>query len=97
VIWAIDVDNDGRLDTSLDTNDDGDIDTLDAAGGVAFLPTVNINRIRTVRIWLLARTEAPIRDFSDTRTYVVGVRSITPADSFQRRLLTASVKCRNMM
>ena len=98
VIWAIDSDGDGALDTRLDADDDGDIDAADAvAGGALLAATVNINRIRAVRIWLLARTEAPIRDFSDTRTYVVGDRRITPGDSFQRRLLTASVKCRNML
>lgn len=98
VIWAIDSNNDGTLDMSLDTNDDGDIDTNDAAGGVALAAVVNINRIRAVRIWFLARTGAPIRGYSDTGTYVVGDRRITPVpgDSFQRRLLTASVKCRNM-
>ena len=97
VIWAIDSDGDGALDTRLDADDDGDIDAADAvAGGALLAATVNINRIRAVRIWLLARTAAPIRGYSDTRTYVVGDRRITPVDNFQRRLLTASVKCRNM-
>ncbi|MBW1793384.1 MAG: PilW family protein [Deltaproteobacteria bacterium] len=96
VIWAIDSDNNGTLDKSLDTNSDGVIDTSDTAGGVALAATVNINNIRAVRIWLLARTGAPIRGYSDTGTYVVGDRRITPGDRFQRRLLTASIKCRNM-
>ena len=96
VIWAIDSDNDGTLDMSLDTNDDGDIDTNDAPGGVALAAVVNINRIRAVRIWFLARTGAPIRGYSDTGTYVVGDRRVPSGDNFQRRLLTASVKCRNM-
>jgi len=95
VIWAVDTDSDGDWD-NLDTDDDGDIDTTDAVGGVDLGTTVNINSIRAVRIWLLARTGAPIRGYSDTGTYVVRDRRITPGDSFQRRLLTASIKCRNM-
>ena len=95
VIWAVDTDGDGDWD-NLDTDDDGDIDTTDAVGGVDLGTTVNINRIRAVRIWLLARTGAQIRGYSDTGTYVVGDRRITPGDNFQRRLLIASIKCRNM-
>lgn len=95
VIWAVDTDGDGDWD-NLDTDDDGDIDTTDAVGGVDLGTTVNINSIRAVRIWLLARTGAPIRGYSDTMTYVVGDRRVPSGDNFQRRLLTASIKCRNM-
>jgi type IV pilus assembly protein PilW len=103
VIWAMDTDDppDGLLDTVADTNDDGSIDANDTPGGVAldpaFWPTeVNIDRIRAVRVWILARTRIEIRGYSDSRTYVVGVRRVNPADSFQRRLLVDTVNCRNM-
>ena len=103
VIWAMDTDNppDGILDTVLDTNDDGDIDANDTPGGVDLVPafwpnTVPINNIRAVRIWMLARSRAPIRGYSDNRSYVVGAARVNSSDSFQRRLLVDTVGCRNM-
>ncbi len=101
VIWAMDADDDGWLDTVLDDNDDGLIDAADTPGGVAldpaFWPTqVDINNIRAVRIWVLARSRIPIRGHSDNRTYVVGAARVTPGDGFQRRLLVDTVNCRNM-
>ena len=101
VIWAIDTDNDGFLDTVLDTNDDGLIDASDTQGGVDLVPafwpnTVPIHNIRAVRIWMLARSRAPIRGFSDNNTYVVGAARVNSSDGFQRRLLVDTVNCRNM-
>ncbi len=103
VIWAMDTDDppDGLLDTVLDDNDDGLIDAGDTPGGVAldpaFWPTqVDIDNIRAVRIWVLARSRVPIRGHSDNRTYVVGARRVTTDDDFQRRLLVDTVNCRNM-
>lgn len=56
------------------------------------------SQIRSVQITILARTENQVRDFTDTKTYN------TPSDaswgpyndSYRRRLLTTTVKCRNM-
>jgi type IV pilus assembly protein PilW len=101
VIWAMDADDDGWLDTVLDTDDDGDIDADDTPGGVALDPAfwpaqVEIFNIRAVRIWVLARSRIPIRGHSDNRTYVVGAARVNPGDSFQRRLLVDTVNCRNM-
>ena len=97
VIWAFDADEDGTLDTILDTNDDGLINSADAPGGSALVPTVSINSIRAVRIWLLGRTRSPVRGHQDTRIYVVGDRRVNPlGDRFQRRLLVETIHCRNM-
>jgi type IV pilus assembly protein PilW len=103
VIWAMDTDDppDGLLDAVVDTNDDGVIDITDTEGGVKLDPgfwsaEVNVDRVRAVRIWILARTRIPIRGYSDTRTYVVGAGRVNAADSFQRRLLVDTVNCRNM-
>lgn len=96
VIWAIDADSDGDLDTHLDTNDDGIIDNNDAAGGAALATEVNIDKIRAVRIWVLMRAKAPIREYNENRTYIVGDRRISVNDSYQRRFLVDTVVCRNM-
>jgi len=94
--WAVDSDGDNILDTNLDTNKDGLIDTAD---GTAALPeNINADRIRAVRIFLLARTKAPDFGYTDNKTYVIGSRTVNPtaSDSYRRRLLTATVKCRNL-
>jgi len=105
VIWAIDTDDNNELDTVLDTNEDGVIDINDTPGGVALNPAslpdpamapVEIDHIRAVRIWMLARSRAPIRGYSNNRTYVVGAARVNTGDDFQRRLLVDTVNCRNM-
>ncbi len=97
VIWAFDANGVGALDTILDTNDDGLIDTADTPGGSALASTVNLNNIRAVRVWLLGRTRSPVRDYHDNMTYVVGDRRVNPlGDNFQRRLLVETIHCRNM-
>jgi type IV pilus assembly protein PilW len=116
VIWAFDSDGDRLLDRVLDTNDDGLINSGDTPGGrdliaigweTAYVP---LTRIRAVRIWLLARSRVPLKNYTDTITYVVGDKHIDTKDSnrdgvvdaldrsdpFKRRLLTATVQCRNM-
>lgn len=109
VIWAVDSDGDNTLDLNLDTNNDGDIDSADgpASGnglitGVT-IPTINVGDIRAVRIWLLARTDQKDRDYVNGHTYVVGHKVISPStdgdtnnDSYRMRLLTTTVKCRNL-
>jgi len=94
-IWAMDTDNDNRLDANLDTDDDGDIDTADNPAGVGITP-VDMEDIRTIRVWLLARTGRHDRIFTDTNTYVVANGRITPNDNYRRRLLETNVLCRNM-
>jgi type IV pilus assembly protein PilW len=95
-IWAIDSDNDNDLDVNLDTNDDGIIDINDNVAGTALANNVNISAIRSINIWLLARTDIEDRGFQDTGTYVVANKRITPNDGLRRRLLTTNIKCRNM-
>jgi len=96
VLWAFDSDGDGNLDRVVDTNDDGLIDNSDSAGGTALAVPVNFNRIRAVRIWILARTRHPVSGYSDNRTYVVGSQRFVSDDEFKRMLLSARVSCRNM-
>lgn len=113
VYWAVDTDSDNLLDTNLDRNLDGLID-LDDADANATVPTigaplpggmtVGVDKIRAVRIWLLATAE-PDKDFRDAKTYVVGRRIIDMTDTAnhtrhwpnRRRLLMEHiVDCRNM-
>ncbi len=107
IIWAIDSDNDNRLDLNLDTNGDGVIDATDDQNNDGILEgrplpggvTVPVNRIKAVRIWLLARTDRPIQGFLDTKTYVMGNQNIIPAgidSNHMHRLLTTTVRCRNL-
>ncbi len=96
VIWAIDSDNDNRLDRRLDTNDDGNIDLVDNPAGVPLGFTVPVERIVAVRIWLLARGERLHPGHIDNNTYVVGHMRITPNNAFRHRLLTTIVRCRNL-
>ena len=94
IIWAFDSNTDGLLDKQLDSNANGVIDENDTPINMA--STVPISRIRAVRIWILARTRAPLRDHQRTETYVVGDKILSPADDYERVLLTTTVNCRNL-
>ena len=101
--WIFDSnDGDNTLDQWVETVDDGVIDTADDEGGQnKGGPQVAANRIRAVRIWLLACTRQPIKGHTDNRTYAVGPLRRGPADGNwdprrKRVLLTATVYCRNM-
>jgi type IV pilus assembly protein PilW len=95
IYWAVDKDKNNRLDTNIDTNKDGRIDLND---GEALLPSeIDADRIRAVKIFLLARTKGPDRDYIDNNTYVVGFRRIiNPGDNFRRQLMAMTVRCRNL-
>jgi type IV pilus assembly protein PilW len=99
----LDRDDDGDIDEQdLDSNGDGNFDNLPSvsdlgypAGGIT--PNQGIyDQVRAVRIWLLARTAAPVRGHQDNRSYVVGSRIFTVNDNFQRRLLVSTIQCRNL-
>ena len=109
IIWAIDSDDtdaDKRLDVTLDGNDDGAIDASDDTSGDGFIDDndagtalaspVDLERIRAVRIWILARTGNEDRAFTDSSTYVVGYQRVNGNDGNRRQLLSTMVKCRNM-
>jgi type IV pilus assembly protein PilW len=102
IIWAFDSDDDDTLDKNLDTNDDGVIDAADNPDGadlpVAVAPTgeVTLDKIRAVKIWILARTGREDRAFANTSTYVVANQRVPANDGSRYHLLTTTVKCRNM-
>jgi len=82
-IWAYDSDADGTLDWDNDT-------------GAALAAAINFDRIRAVRVWILARTRNPLRANSGPKNFTVGDKAINVNDNFKYRLLTTTVKCRNM-
>ena len=84
-IWAYD--STGPAAGGLDTN---------IATGLPLPAAISLNRIRAVRIWILARTRNPLREAAVTKNYVVGGTNVPLTDSYQYRLLTATVKCRNL-
>jgi len=107
--YAFDNNHDGNLDTDDGTENGNviwgfDSDPFDAdnqlttnlATGSDLSVPVPLSDIRAVRIWLLARTSQPVRGHFESRTDMVGDRMISSADSFQRRLTTTTVYCRNM-
>lgn len=106
VIWAIDTDNDNALDLNIDTNGDGAIDVNDDANGDGMLEgqalptgTVTLDMVKSVKVWLLARTDRPIRDYSRSGAYVVGDEIISPSGddtAYMYRLLNTTVRCRNL-
>jgi len=95
VIWAYDSNSDQTLDRHLDKNMNGVIDASDA-GGASLSTTIGLDKIRAVRVWLLAQTRYPVPGYVDNETYVVGGRLVTPANNYKHCLLDGMVLCRNM-
>jgi type IV pilus assembly protein PilW len=75
---------------------DGTLDTVSATGAAIAPPGINYDRIRAVRVWILARTRHPLRGPSVLKSFIVGDKLINRNDNFKYRLLTTTVKCRNM-
>ena len=68
------------------------------ADGTNATAPANPNDIRSVQITILAKTEHKDSKFSDTKTYTTpsGANWGPYNDGFRRRLLSTTVKCRNM-
>ena len=100
--YAFDDDEDGELDTSggdiiwaIDSNGDGTLD-LNVETGGALGTAIDLDQIQAVRIWLLARSQNAIRNYTDNRTYQVGRNAVSGGPGFMHRTLETVVKCRNM-
>ena len=97
-----DTDGDDNIIWAYDSDGNGDLDK-DIAGGslgtaVAITDSDGRSVIRAVKIWLLARTASPIRNYADTATYQVGDQTFTKDDydpRYKRTLLTSTIYCRN--
>ena len=86
-IWAYDSSVPPVVDGTLDKNN---------ATGAALASAVTFDKIRAVRVWILARTRNPLRDSSGLKNFTVGDKPVNVTDNFKYRLLTTTVKCRNM-
>jgi type IV pilus assembly protein PilW len=96
----VDADGDGVLDAgeeiwAYDSDGGGDLD-WDNDAGVALASAVTFDKIRAVRVWILARTRHPLRGYAGPKSFTVGDEVINVNDNFKYRLLTTTVKCRNM-
>jgi type IV pilus assembly protein PilW len=95
IYWAVDSDGNNDLDLDLDTNKDGEVNTAD---GTAALPTaVSIDRIRAMKVFILARTKGMDLSYTNNEIYKVGQRVVSGnGDQYRRRLLVTTVRCRNL-
>ena len=96
LIWAVDTNDDNVLDTSLDANQDGLIDNSDTVGGAPLPSNVEMDRIRGIKVWLLARTRSTVLGSGQFQSYRLGHRLITRNDAYKRRVLTATIILRNL-
>jgi hypothetical protein len=82
IIWAVDSNNDGELDTDLNGADIGQVSPA---------------KIKAVRFWLLGRSQRVHSKYSDNRQYTVGGQKVGPfKDPYERWLLSEIIYCRNL-
>lgn len=85
-VIAEDVDN---LQFEFMLNDGSIVKNLDTVS--------NIPLIRAVKVYILARSDNEIRGYSDISSYDLGsVDNYKPADGYLRRLLSSTIKTRNI-
>lgn len=105
-IWAVDSDNDNLLDTHLDANDDGRVDPADDTNGDNVIDgddggrldaPVALNRVKAVRVWLMAVTAKPLKGRGGDKVHVVGDRIVQSAhDGKAGMVVETCVMCRNL-
>ena len=88
--WELDADGDDQITVADDTNGDNSVNSIDT--GIA----ADLNDIRAVKVWLLARTPRRDRNPAPSEDYIVGDQIFQSADGMRRRLLTTSIICKNM-
>lgn len=94
VRWAFDSNGDGWLDTELDARQNGEIKKASAS---PMNNRVKLEKIRVVRIWLVARSEHTVRETPANKAFNVGGENYLPKNSnYAHVLFTTAVKCRNM-
>lgn len=53
------------------------------------------NRVRSARVWLLARAINPDNTYTDSKTYSMGDVSVTPGDHYRRQIFSMTAGVRN--
>jgi len=86
----------GRLDTATNTQY-WDASNINGASTdtTATLSSYAWNEVKSVRIWLLARTAKRENGYRNTTSYVMGDQTYTVNDNFRRQLFTAVIQLRN--
>ena len=100
IIWAVDSDNDNFLDISIDSNSDGIIDKKDSPEFL--IPRVKIEKIRAVKVWVLARTHH--QTGINTKKFILGAENsgkkileyLPPENKYTYIELSTIVRCRNI-
>ncbi len=95
IVWAIDSNNDGLLDSDLLG---AGLNTYNYENGGAFPATVRPQDIRAVRVWILGRSLRPDSKYVDRHEYSVG-RGMPMGpfnDHFRRWLISEIIHCRNL-
>lgn len=83
IAWAMDTNDDNRLDTLLD--------------GTVLTTTVPLSDIRMARVWLLARSQNRSAGHVDNISYQIGAQTVGPfQDAFRRRMMDRTIELRNM-
>jgi hypothetical protein len=79
------------MDGLIDENDDEGGDTLASAG----IAEIDRSLVRAVQVWLLTRSQAPMKGRSaHAQSYVVGPHRITANDGFKRSLFNSMITVR---
>ncbi|RMD79283.1 MAG: hypothetical protein D6809_03950, partial [Gammaproteobacteria bacterium] len=85
-----------QLRYGVDLNGDGAVDRYLDAGQPPLDDPAGWGVVRSVRLWVLVRSECPDPFHTDTRTYQMGdAPPYAPADHFHRALYRTTVALRN--
>ena len=91
VIWSVDSNDNGELNARLvDSDGDGKLDNFVHDVGVS------VDKIRAVKVWLLARSRHPAGRSSGNRSFWVGGVKYRPNDGHAYMLFSTAFRCRNM-
>ena len=86
-----------QVEYGVDTDGDGRPDSFVVATGVTGVAPLVWENVVSVRLHVLARNTQASQGYVDPRTYALGPAvSVTPADSFKRSLMSATVRLVNV-
>lgn len=94
VRWAVDSDGDGMLDTEFEAGEYGSIKT---EGSADMKSRVGIGKIRAVKVWLLVRSQHPLKGSAKEASFDIGGKEYVPDyNEYKHELFTTTIRCRNM-